>query len=141
MFVLQNVLELGNQVIAQFLGGANLSEFPGGVVFGIVVTPAVIFVLGDFYIFQLCHFGVPGFQHSLKLNAVTATLYWIDPQMHLPLTFADLQTITVLQGKEGVHQPNFRINVRHILSAVMHADERNRAMSEKLGEDVYHYHL
>ena len=27
------------------------------------------------------------------------------------------------------------------MSAVMHADERNRAMSEKLGEDVYHYHL
>ena len=24
---------------------------------------------------------------------------------------------------------------------VMHADERNRAMSEALGEDVYHYHL
>ena len=29
----------------------------------------------------------------------------------------------------------------YILSAVMHADERNRAMSEQLGEDVYHYHL
>lgn len=28
-----------------------------------------------------------------------------------------------------------------ILSAIMHADERNRAMSEALGEDVYHYHL
>lgn len=28
-----------------------------------------------------------------------------------------------------------------ILSAVMHADERNRAMSEALGRDVYHYHL
>ena len=28
-----------------------------------------------------------------------------------------------------------------ILSAVMHADERNRAMSEALGEDVYHYRL
>lgn len=28
-----------------------------------------------------------------------------------------------------------------ILSAVMHADERNRAMSEALSEDVYHYHL
>lgn len=28
-----------------------------------------------------------------------------------------------------------------IISAVMHADERNRAMSEALGEDVYHYHL
>lgn len=30
---------------------------------------------------------------------------------------------------------------QYVLSAVMHADERNRAMSELLGEDVYHYHL
>lgn len=30
---------------------------------------------------------------------------------------------------------------QYILSAVMHADERNRAMSEALGHDVYHYHL
>ena len=30
---------------------------------------------------------------------------------------------------------------QYILSAVMHADERNRAMSEALGEDIYHYHL
>ena len=30
---------------------------------------------------------------------------------------------------------------QYILSAVMHADERNRAISEELGEDVYHYHL
>ena len=30
---------------------------------------------------------------------------------------------------------------QYILSAVIHADERNRAMSEALGEDVYHYHL
>lgn len=29
----------------------------------------------------------------------------------------------------------------YILSAVMHADERNRALSEQLGRDVYHYHL
>lgn len=28
-----------------------------------------------------------------------------------------------------------------ILSAVMHADERNQAMSEALGRDVYHYRL
>jgi len=28
-----------------------------------------------------------------------------------------------------------------ILSAVLHADERNRALSEDLGRDVYHYHL
>jgi len=30
---------------------------------------------------------------------------------------------------------------QYILSAVMHADERNVALSEKLGRDVYHYHL
>ena len=30
---------------------------------------------------------------------------------------------------------------QYILSAVMHADERNRGMSEALGEDVYHYHM
>lgn len=30
---------------------------------------------------------------------------------------------------------------QYILSAVLHADERNRAMSEALGQDVYHYHL
>ena len=30
---------------------------------------------------------------------------------------------------------------QYILSAVMHADERNRAMSEALGQDVFHYHL
>ena len=30
---------------------------------------------------------------------------------------------------------------QYILSAVMHADERNRAMSDALGQNVYHYHL
>lgn len=29
----------------------------------------------------------------------------------------------------------------YIISAVMHADERNKAISEALGQDVYHYHL
>jgi len=29
---------------------------------------------------------------------------------------------------------------QYILSAVMHADERNRAMSDALGQDVFHYH-
>jgi hypothetical protein len=29
----------------------------------------------------------------------------------------------------------------YVLSAVMHADERNRALSEQHGRDIYHYHL
>ncbi len=32
-------------------------------------------------------------------------------------------------------------NEQYILSAVMHADERNRSLSEELGRDVYHYHM
>jgi hypothetical protein len=30
---------------------------------------------------------------------------------------------------------------QYVLSAVMHADEHNKALSEQLGRDVYHYHL
>ena len=30
---------------------------------------------------------------------------------------------------------------QYILSAVVHADERNRALSDELGKDIYHYHL
>lgn len=29
----------------------------------------------------------------------------------------------------------------YVLSAVLHADEKNKALSEKLGRDVFHYHL
>jgi len=30
---------------------------------------------------------------------------------------------------------------QYILSAILHADEKNRALSEELGRDVFHYHL
>lgn len=30
---------------------------------------------------------------------------------------------------------------QYVLSAVMHADENNKSLSEKLGRDVYHYHM
>jgi hypothetical protein len=30
---------------------------------------------------------------------------------------------------------------QYVLSAVMHADERNKALSEQLGRDIFHYHL
>ena len=30
---------------------------------------------------------------------------------------------------------------QYVLSAVMHADERNKALSEQHGRDIYHYHL
>ena len=44
---------------------------------------------------------------------------------------------------EAAYQTAIKIvgGEQYILSAVMHADERNRAMSDALGQDVYHYHL
>jgi hypothetical protein len=33
------------------------------------------------------------------------------------------------------------VGEQYILSAVLHADERNSALSEQLGRDVFHYHL
>ena len=44
-------------------------------------------------------------------------------------TDADKAAIKIVGGEQ------------YILSAVMHADERNRAMSDALKQDVYHYHL
>ena len=44
---------------------------------------------------------------------------------------------------EAAYQAAIKIvgGEQYILSAVMHADERNRAMSDALSQDVYHYHL
>ena len=49
--------------------------------------------------------------------------------LNLSLTYAYKSAIEIVDGEQ------------YILSAVMHADERNRAMSDALGKDVYHYHL
>ena len=45
------------------------------------------------------------------------------------------------------YEEAFRLAVKeaggeqYVLSAVMHADERNKALSEQFGRDVFHYHL
>jgi len=43
--------------------------------------------------------------------------------------------------EDAFHFAEKEVGSQYILSAVMHADERNRALSEELGRDVYHYHL
>jgi hypothetical protein len=42
---------------------------------------------------------------------------------------------------EAFHFAEKEIGRDYILSAVMHADERNRTVSKELGRDIYHYHL
>jgi hypothetical protein len=43
--------------------------------------------------------------------------------------------------KEAYNLAVKEVGEEYIISAVMHADERNTALSEQLGHDVYHYHL
>ncbi|OPY60238.1 MAG: Plasmid recombination enzyme [Pelotomaculum sp. PtaU1.Bin065] len=43
--------------------------------------------------------------------------------------------------RKAFHFAEKEIGGDYILSAVMHADERNRSLSDELGRDVYHYHL
>lgn len=43
--------------------------------------------------------------------------------------------------EDAFHFAEMKVGSQYILSAVMHADEKNRALSEALGCDVYHYHL
>jgi len=43
--------------------------------------------------------------------------------------------------EDAFHFAEKQVGSKYILSAVLHADERNRALSEQLGRDVYHYHL
>ena len=43
--------------------------------------------------------------------------------------------------EEAYHFAEKEVGSQYILSAVMHADERNRSLSDELGKDVYHYHL
>ncbi len=43
--------------------------------------------------------------------------------------------------EDAFHFAKREIGSPYILSAVMHADERNSGLSTELGRDVYHYHL
>ena len=43
--------------------------------------------------------------------------------------------------EEAFHFVEKKFGAEHVVSAVMHADERNTEVSERLGKDVYHYHL
>ncbi len=43
--------------------------------------------------------------------------------------------------EEAYHFLETKFNSEYVVSAVMHADEINKAASEDLGKDVYHYHF
>ena len=43
--------------------------------------------------------------------------------------------------EEAFHFIEEKFGKENVISAVMHADEINKAATEDLGKDVYHYHL
>ena len=63
----QPVLERFYKEVAQFLGG-DFDPFPGGVVLGVVVPPAVVVLPGDFSGLQLLGLLSPGGQHFKHIN-------------------------------------------------------------------------
>ncbi len=63
--------------------------------------------------------------------------------LRLPLPYLCFQTQDARQFNAGTCQAAVDIvgNEQYILSAVMHADERNQAMSEVLGQDDFFHHM
>lgn len=43
--------------------------------------------------------------------------------------------------EEAYHFIQEKFGAEYVISAVMHADERNKAITDDLGRDIYHYHL
>ena len=83
----------------------------GGIKFGIVITPAVIVLLSD--LTRLQHGGglLPGTEHLVKPGGILALPY-IDLQADFSIHLANLETVVILQGKQGVHQPHIGVYVR-----------------------------
>ena len=81
------------------------------VVLRVVVTPAVIVLLGDLSGLQLGGLFPPGPKHLMQPGSILvfAEIYL---QGKLTVLFRDLQTVVVLQGKQGVHEPNIGVYIR-----------------------------
>ncbi len=54
----------------------------------------------------------------------------IHPQMNIPIALHNFQTVSILQGKEGVHQALIEVNVRHCQRLRRHVQD----MSHRCGQ-------
>ena len=79
--------------------------------FRVVVTTAVIVLLGDLTGLQLVGLFQPVPKHLMQPGSilVLAEIYLL---CKLTVLFLDLQTVVVLQGKQGVHEPYIGVYVR-----------------------------
>ena len=96
--------------VAQFLGG-DFDPFPGGVVLGVVVAPAVVVLSGDLPGLQLLGLLRPGGQHFKHIN-IGLAFGLVQLQTDFAVNLSDGKSPNVLQGKEGVHEANVAVYVR-----------------------------
>ena len=100
---LKSFLKILIGVQYQSLRRRDLVPLTGGVVFRIVIAPAVVFFFGDLPRFQLGGNRAPRGKHFVKLRCV-ASFVDMNAQMHLILTLAGLKTVAVFQREQRVHQ-------------------------------------
>lgn len=83
---------------------------------------------------------------TISTKGLKETAVIID-EMLLDVNTAYFEKNGGYEGAKEFYQKAYEFAVQeaggeeYILSAVMHADEKNKALSEQLGKDVYHYHL
>lgn len=83
---------------------------------------------------------------TISTKGLKETAVIID-EMLLDVNTAYFEKNGGYEGAKEFYQKAYEFAVKeaggeqYILSAVMHADEKNKALSEQLGKDVYHYHL
>ena len=83
-----------------------------GIKFGIDITPTVVFFLRDLTCFEHSSSLSPSTQHFVKLCGILVFTH-IDLQADFPIGFVDMESVSVFQGEQRVHQTDIGINVRY----------------------------
>ena len=91
--------------------GRHLHIVLGLVKLWIVVTPAVVVLLGDLTDLQFGCLFPPGPEHLMQPGGVLVFPN-IDLQADFAIHLADLEPVVILQGKQGVHEPYIGVYVR-----------------------------
>ena len=102
--------------------------------------------------FKICEGGyAETFDHMVESGAISLRGLKADAKVFDELGFdvnsAYFENHGGYEYAKGFFAEAYRLAVKeaggeeYILSAVMHADERNKALSEQQGRDVFHYHL
>ena len=77
----------------------------------VVVAPLVVILFGDLTRLQHGSGLLPGTKHLVQPGGVLV-LPHINLQADFSIRLADLESVVILQGKQGVHEPHIGVYVR-----------------------------